>query len=220
MPKATADIPVGARVVNPRPGTAERRLKILNSAMEIFATRGYNNGSLQEIADHAGISQAGVVHHFGSKDQLLIAVLEHRDDEDVAELDGSHIPDGAALFEHLVHTVELNAARPGVVQLYAVLSADSVTEGHPAQPYFRSRFVGLREMVAAALHDVAPQASAVDVRDAASSIIAVMDGLQVQWLLDKGSVDMSHCLRLTIDSLITRLRGGIATTSCSDPERC
>lgn len=198
-------IPVGARVTNPRPETAEKRQRILEAAMSIFATKGYNNGSLLEIGEEAGVSHTGVIHHFGSKDQLLIAMLEYRDDFDVAELEGKHIPDGAALFEHLVHTVRLNLERPGVVQLYAVLSADSVTDGHPAQEYFRARFVGLREMLTGALVDVAPGVDAARIDLAASTIIATMDGLQVQWLLDPTAVDMPEAVRLLIAAVIAQL---------------
>jgi AcrR family transcriptional regulator len=198
-------IPAGARVTNPRPATAEKRQRILEAAMSIFATRGYNNGSLVEIGEAAGVSHTGVMHHFGSKDQLLIAMLEYRDDSDVAELEGKHIPDGAALFEHLVRTVRLNTERPGVVQLYTVLSADSVTDGHPAQEYFRARFVGLRDMVKGALRDVAPTASDTRIDVAASTIIATMDGLQVQWLLDPEAVDMAEAVQLSITAVIAQL---------------
>jgi hypothetical protein len=62
------------------------------------------------------------------------------------------------------------------VQLYTVLSADSVTEGHPAQQYFRERFVGLRAMVVAALRDVAPGVPDDRLDLAASTIIGTMDG--------------------------------------------
>ena len=174
--------------------------------MSIFATKGFNNGSLLEIGERAGVTNAGVIHHFGSKDQLLVAMLEYRDDADVAELEGKHIPDGAALFEHLIHTVRLNVERPGVVQLYAVLSADSVTDGHPAQEYFRQRFVGLRQMVSGALGDVVPGVPEERLNRAASSIIATMDGLQVQWLLDPEAVDMPEALRVAIAGVIEQLR--------------
>lgn len=200
-------VPAASRVANPRPETAEKRQRILEAAMSIFGTRGYNNGSLIEIGEAAGVSHAGVIHHFGSKDQLLIATLEYRDDSDVAELEGKHIPDGEALFEHLIHTVELNQRRPGVVQLYTVLSADSVTDGHPAQEYFRARFVGLREMVKGALRDVVPGVDEAQLDLAASTIIATMDGLQVQWLLDPTAVDMTAAVRLAISSVIAQLRG-------------
>jgi AcrR family transcriptional regulator len=206
-------IPAGARVANPRPETAEKRQRILEAAMSIFGTKGYNNGSLLEIGEQAGISHAGVIHHFGSKDQLLIAMLEYRDDSDVAELEGKHLPDGAALFEHLIRTVKVNTERPGVVQLYTVLSADSVTDGHPAQEYFRSRFVGLRSMVKGALRDVVPNVDDGRIDQAASTIIATMDGLQVQWLLDPEAVNMPEAVRMAISATIAQLNADSAATS-------
>jgi len=199
-------VPAGARVAHPRPATAQKRQRILEAAMAIFGAKGYNNGSLLEIGEQAGMSHAGVVHHFGSKDQLLIAMLEYRDDADVAALEGKHMPSGHALFEHLVHTVELNQERPGVVQAYTVLSADSVTDGHPAQDFFRERFRGLRDMLVGALRDAAP-ADVDDARlsDAASAIIATMDGLQVQWLLDPDAVRMTRSVELVIDGVLAQL---------------
>lgn len=45
---------------------------------------------------------------------------------------------------HLVDTAHRDAEREGTVRLCAVLSAESVTEGHSAQDYFRDRYPGLR----------------------------------------------------------------------------
>lgn len=201
-------MPVGARVANPRPETAEKRQRILEAAMAIFGTKGYNNGSLLEIGEQAGMSHAGVVHHFGSKDQLLIAMLEYRDSSDLDNLDGKHIPEGSALFGHLVETTRVNLERPGVVQAYTVLSADSVTDGHPAQEFFRDRFVGLRKMLIAALRDVtADTIEETRLSQAASTIIGAMDGLQVQWLLDPEALNMPDAVEAVIESMIAWLRG-------------
>ena len=201
-------MPVGARVANPRPETAEKRQRILEAAMAIFGTKGYNNGSLLEIGEQAGMSHAGVVHHFGSKDQLLIAMLEYRDSSDLDNLDGKHIPEGSALFGHLVETTRVNLERPGVVQAYTVLSADSVTDGHPAQEFFRDRFVGLRKMLIAALRDVtADTIEEIRLSQAASTIIGAMDGLQVQWLLDPEALNMPDAVEAVIESMIAWLRG-------------
>jgi AcrR family transcriptional regulator len=46
---------------------------------------------LNEVAELAGMPHAGVLHHFGSSDQLSTAVLEYRD-RDVMDLEGQHIP--------------------------------------------------------------------------------------------------------------------------------
>ena len=44
--------------------TAERRATILQSAFEVFAKYGYRGGSLKDIAEIVGISEAGILHHF------------------------------------------------------------------------------------------------------------------------------------------------------------
>ena len=175
-PKAQAD-----KARNPRAGTAATRERILSAAMSVFANRGYNNASLLEIADQVGMTHAGVLHYFGSKDNLLTAVLERRDESDIDHIEGHRLPTGAALLEHLVNTARANAQRKGIVQAYAVLSVESVTANHPAQRFFRNRFEGLRTIVADALREVVPGTlPESELVRAATSIIATMDGLQVQ----------------------------------------
>ena len=47
--------------------------------MSVFGQRGYNKGALVEVAEQAGMTHAGVLHHFGSKEALLVAMLQYRD---------------------------------------------------------------------------------------------------------------------------------------------
>ncbi|UED88325.1 TetR/AcrR family transcriptional regulator; helix-turn-helix transcriptional regulator [Streptomyces profundus] len=172
--------------------------------METFATRGYHNASLAEIAERSGLTQAGVLHHFRTKAGLLTGVLELRDKSDIDAL-GDGRPHGLGLLRHLVATARRNAEREGIVRLYTVLSAESVTEGHPAQEYFRSRYEGLRAMVITALEEAAEVGELPPTRELpelASAIIAVMDGLQVQWLLDQSTVDMARATDRVITALI------------------
>lgn len=213
-PEATPAVPGAAstsdpatRVRQPRVPTEQRRTEILRIALEIFGTRGYHNGSLQEIAAGVGITHQGILHHFGSKEQLLVEVLEYRERLDVHDFENHEPPHGPDLLRHLVRTAAANTGRAGLVQSYAVLSAESVIEGHPAQASFRARFVSLRELIAEAITLACPQPdgpSAREVDAAASAIIAVMDGLQVQWLLEPDRVDMPESLDLVIDALLAR----------------
>ncbi|MET9830397.1 TetR family transcriptional regulator [Streptomyces sp. NPDC006385] len=206
--------PTGER--QPRTGKSlkaqQRRQEILQIAMDTFAARGYNNASLQEIADRAGVTQAGVLHYFRSKAQLLTSVLDLRDATDIEQL-GSERPRGLAFLRHLVDTARRNTEREGIVRLYSVLSAESVTEGHPAQDYFRDRYAGLRAMVCEALaeaHELGETRADLNLEDAANAIIAVMDGLQVQWLLAPDSVDMAASTDRVISALLAGFTGNQA----------
>lgn len=188
-----------------RPETLVRRREILDAAVEIFGAKGFAGGTLQEIADEVGMTHAGILHHFGSKDQLLLEVLEHRDQADVAHLEGQHIPDGMPLFRHLVETALRNTQRPGIVQAYAVLSAESVTDDHPGREFFENRYRTLRAEVSHAFEVVCAERGIEDaqqVAEASAAILAVMDGLQVQWLLEPDAVDLANASAFAIEAIV------------------
>jgi AcrR family transcriptional regulator len=201
---------MAVRPVESRPATLARRRRILDAAVEVFGKRGYASGSLHEIADRVGMTHAGVLHHFGSKHQLLLEVLAHQDRTDVAELEGQHIPTGTDLFRHLARTAMRNAQRAGIVQAFTVLSAEATTEGHPGQPYFQERYVTLRRELADAFRVVCAEhgvqePEAIDV--GAAAVLAVMDGLQVQWLLAPDAVDLGRASAFAIEAIVRAVVG-------------
>ncbi|MGW5876905.1 TetR/AcrR family transcriptional regulator [Nocardiopsis terrae] len=196
-----------------------RREQILRTAADAFAAQGFNNTSLADIAAMLDITPAGVLHHFGSKTDLLTAVLELRDSNDPA-------PSGSGMLDHLVTTAERNAARPGTTQLYAVLSAESATAGHPAQEWFRERYTVLRQEVEEAVLDrIGPEhreaarapgpSGHSPARSAAAAVLATMDGLQVQWLLDPEAVDMAAVTALVVDAVVAGLSSPPAAEDAS-----
>ncbi|QNO38494.1 TetR/AcrR family transcriptional regulator [Protaetiibacter sp. SSC-01] len=200
-----------------RPETARKRTEILQAAIETFGAKGSTNGTLADIAEQVGMTHAGVLHHFGSKQKLLLEVLTYRDESDVAELVDQHIPGGPELFRHLVRTAYANALRPGIVQVYAVLSSESVTDDHPAREYFQNRFRTLRGEVRAAFEELCAHEGITDrstIATASASILAVMDGLQLQWLLDPDSIDLGEASEFAITAIVNGvLRPGPALDS-------
>ncbi|HUE98980.1 MAG TPA: TetR/AcrR family transcriptional regulator [Anaerolineales bacterium] len=54
----------------------ETRARILESAIKLFSTRGYNNASVDDICAETGISKGAFYHHFESKQTLFIALLD------------------------------------------------------------------------------------------------------------------------------------------------
>src|SRR6476660_3397787 len=106
--------------------TGAKREAILDAALEVFAESGYRSGSLREIAQRVGMSEAGLLHHFRSKSALLMAVLDHRDDLSRAVVDFED-PDGVAALRGLVALADRNASTPGVIELYCTLSAEATS---------------------------------------------------------------------------------------------
>jgi hypothetical protein len=93
------------------------------------------------------------------------------------------------------------------VRLYTVLAAESVTARHPAQEWFRDRYQGLHALVVEALDEaqkLGEVGADIDTGTTARVIVATMDGLQLQWLLEPGSVDMAGATEVAITRLIGR----------------
>jgi len=183
------------------------REAILDAALEVFAS-GYNAGSLRDIATRVGMSEAGLLHHFKSKSVLLSAVLELKDDRSRALVDMA-AQDAAETLRGLVALARHNASVPGVVELYCTLSAESTAPAHPAHEYFQRRYDWVRESLERTFARLIAEgrlAPGISARRAAIATIAMMDGLQVQWLLDRDVVDMADALQEFLDGLVI---GGI-----------
>ena len=65
----------------------DRKQRILAVAQRLLTRNGWRNTTLAQIAGEAGVTPAGLLHHFESKEQLLHAVLDIRDADDDAHAD-------------------------------------------------------------------------------------------------------------------------------------
>ncbi|MEE2788677.1 MAG: TetR/AcrR family transcriptional regulator [Myxococcota bacterium] len=63
------------------PRVGEKRLKILDAAVKVFAERGFYNARVSDIAAAAGVADGTIYLYFKNKDDLLIQVFEDRMDE-------------------------------------------------------------------------------------------------------------------------------------------
>ena len=107
------------------PGIA-RKAAIMEAAFAAFGTIGYWNTTLAQIAQDCGVTRAGLLHHFPTKESLLESVLQRRDEVN-AELifGGNRDPrrDPRDFLRRMIVLVEHNASQPGIVNLFAVLGA-------------------------------------------------------------------------------------------------
>ncbi|WP_247201218.1 hypothetical protein [Streptomyces scabiei] len=128
-----------------------------------------------------------MLHYFGSREELLTAVLAERDTADAAEHTSTAVSSGDAM----ARTAEHNTRTPGLVSLFVNLSADATDPEHPAHGFFADRYTRLRETVEDGLRQGQADGSVrTDIpADRLAQLLVVSDGLQQQWLLDQG-IDM------------------------------
>jgi AcrR family transcriptional regulator len=175
-----------------------RREEILQVALEVFAAEGYRGGSLLAVSRRVGLTDAGILHHFPSKEHLLMAVLELCEAEDrawVRAMTAASGADGTPVMpwpDRLLEAGRRIISRPEVAHLEATLAAESVHPDHPAHAWFRDRQRRLRREIADGMrveHDLGHLPPGTDPDLAAAHLLAVLAGLKNQWLLDPGGLD-------------------------------
>ncbi|GAA4015753.1 TetR/AcrR family transcriptional regulator [Streptomyces marokkonensis] len=168
-------------------GEAKRR-EILEAALEIFAQEGYRGTSLRKVAARCNLSLPGLMHYFESKEDLLTQVLRARDDTARTRHPRLTGPDSYRAI------VREGANTPGLVELFVSMSAAASDPGHPAHTHFGERYPAIRGEIVEYLRrrmeegavrsDITPERLAV-------VLVAVADGVQLQWLTDR-SMDMEE----------------------------
>lgn len=183
-----------------------RREDILSAAVAVYGEAGYHGSSLREVAKRAGITHAGLLYYFPTKEALLAAVLERRDAED-SEREQLDAPPGREVLAHFIALAEHNVTHPGIVDLYSRLAAEAVAPDHPAHDYFVRHYRGARAATFESFRVLGDQGElrdGVDPAAAALTFVALMDGLQVQWLTVPDEVDLVGTLRHFLDSVLVK----------------
>lgn len=183
-----------------------KREEILQRALDVIAREGYRGASVKELADAVGLSQAGLLHYFDSKEELFTAILRKRDEIDSAGF-GYSTADGSLMHGDLragyVGVIRHNADVPGLVQLFARLSVDAADPDHAAHDFFVERGRTLREAFARSIAEMQAAGEvtpAIDPAVLARIFQAVSDGLQVQWMLEP-DIDMAAITDALFDAL-------------------
>lgn len=180
-------------------GRASRKA-ILVAAAEVFAERGYRGTSLTEVANRVGMTQPGLLHHFKTKDELLLAVVEDYEalSERTPSLQERLAPDRFELAEQLELLASTNARARQEQLLLTTLSAEAIPLNHPLHGYFLHRYKSFRRGLTAIFvraQESGAMRSDVNAADVARELIATLDGLHLQWLLDPKEVNLKKAVR-------------------------
>ncbi|MCF2526159.1 TetR/AcrR family transcriptional regulator [Yinghuangia soli] len=184
-------------------GRAKQR-EIIGHAVALFGEAGYRGATLRELAARCGLSHPGLIHHFPTKEALLLAVLEARDEEDAQRVQADNVV-GVDRLRRMVEVAERNAGRRVIVEMFTALSAEATSADHPAHAYFTERYemaVGAAAIDYEHARGEGALRPEVEPAAAARQLIALMDGLQVQWLYNPAT-DMPGTLRAHVAAQLT-----------------
>lgn len=153
------------------------------------------------------MSHATVIQHFGSKEGLLAHVLAEWDRRTVAASLAD--ADGLEYFRRLPQVMDGHRANRGLLELFTTLAAEASDPHHPAHDFVAQRYASnvttlaghLRQAVDAG--EVAPMTEA-QIETEVRLIIAVLDGVGLQWLLDS-EISLTDLVGSLVEGMLERL---------------
>ncbi|MFJ8108218.1 TetR/AcrR family transcriptional regulator [Streptomyces sp. NPDC096132] len=190
----------------------ERRRAMVDAAIELFARQGVRGTGVAAIAERAGATPSALIHHFGSKDGLVQAVLEEADRRALERLSVTHDaePTLEQAFGWFVREAEHTAAAEReLTALHTTLTAENLEPGSVLHTWFRDRGRALRTHLTALFTRAAAAGSArtdLDPAVLAMETAAFLEGAHLLWLLDPEQVDLTAVHRGYFEGLASRLR--------------
>lgn len=196
-----------ARLTLPQQRKEETRARILDSASRVFARRGYDAATVEEITAECGIAKGALYGHFASKEDLFRTVLVEHVRRRVAETVARVEPD-LSLRESIVRIVEVSwsACRsdpvwsPLFMEAWALASRNEWGREAVATLFDHCSAALARFLVDAKRAGlVRPE---LEVDRAARLLLAVNDGLMLQWQTQPDRVDPEEFLAPMADMIV------------------
>jgi AcrR family transcriptional regulator len=176
----------------------DRKQRILDVAQRLLTRNGWRNTTLAQIAGEAGVTPAGLLHHFESKERLLHAVLDARDFDD-----DTHADRGGDLIGEIAQVADRFTRAPELIGTFTVLLAENILPDAPLHDRLLARHRAAIDIVADAIRrgqaagryrtDIDPTIKAVE-------ILAFVHGMETIWLLDP-SIPLSEVFKEYAETL-------------------
>lgn len=160
----------------------DRKQRILEVAERMLARNGWRNTSLAQIAREAGVSPAGLLHHFESKEALLEAVLDVRDHDD-----NTHANLSGDLVSEIARAAERFERSPELIGTFTVLLIENIDPTAPLHDRLLLRQRVAADIVADLIRrgqDDGRYRSDIDAAVKAVEILSFVNGMETAWLLD------------------------------------
>ena len=170
----------------------EMRSKIQNTALDLFNREGFENVSVEQIAQTAGCSVGNIYHYFKSKDELAIQVTSHVD-QTYLELEEQYLSDRNTpardkLLDFVGQSLVSSVSEP--VLYKAFIHTIQYPEQHILQKNDRRVYYRvLRELVELCQHEGSIDA-ARSVDEIVEDLVVLHRGTLIEWRIYEGNFDI------------------------------
>ena len=189
------------------------RENLLTAALEVFSRDGYSVARLEDIAEAAEVTRGAIYHHFGSKEELYIALVTERS-AGINKLAEQVLSEGGTADEiirrfllSLIGYLEENPEYRSLLEL--ATSKVELTDGLKS---LREDTVKGRRQLAYVFQNLLEQGiregtirSDLPVTPAAWNLISFMNGLGLVWIQDPGAFSIHEDKEALVDIFLTGL---------------
>jgi len=208
-PRGAASARATGPKVRPSGRGQRRREKILAAAIRHVARNGGRGTSLAQIATEAGVTQQGLLYYFPSKDALLHAALDIRDQRDV-------VPRltpwrGLEFLDGIVERIRRWRQEPEMVGMFTLLLVENLGDHAPLRDRLEKRYADVHKEYADGIRAAQANGTAradIDPDLKAIEVIAFLNGLETSWLL-KPSLPVEDVAAAWRDSQVAQMTAGL-----------
>jgi AcrR family transcriptional regulator len=170
------------------PGHRER---LLEGALACLQQRGFARTTTRDIVAESGTNLGSIVYHYGTKDHLLEEAMSEGFRRWTEAISEASEASSASPFEQM--RAALGAARAAFDEqrgLYTAFleAAAETARSDELRGRVAAAYAETRERVARSMRHTLPDADGEDLHTLASLMIAIVDGLMLQWLFDADAV--------------------------------
>lgn len=186
--RGAAPISQGNRTPSGKRGTGDKRERILDAAIGVFARSGFHAARVSDVAKAAGVADGTIYLYFDSKEALLLSILESRV-ERLLTVMRERIPAETNAASRLRSVIELQLGLldgekdlAEVVTMILRQSPELMKER--AAPKFSSYLEAISDIISAGQKDGSFRAD-VSPNLVARAVFGALDGLALTWALGK-----------------------------------
>jgi TetR/AcrR family fatty acid metabolism transcriptional regulator len=166
----------------------DKRERILDAAVRVFARKGFHATRVSEVAKAAGVADGTIYLYFESKDHLLVSLFEHRVERLLAYLE-AELPRAPSAAHRLQRIIELQLGLlEGERDLAEVVTVILRQSTKLMKEYAAPKFNAYLDVIARV---IAEGQAAGELRDdvsphlAARAVFGALDGITMTWALGK-----------------------------------
>lgn len=181
---------------------------IVAAAVEMFGTRGLHRTSIAAVAERAGLTDAGLLHHFPNRAALVDATLRHGAAVQANRMSELVAPGGLEAIRAMRAWGQVMAETPELTAFDTLVSADAVLADSTVRDWSQRRYRAVRELVSGVIREGVDRGEIradVDPEREAYDLVAWLDGIRLQWLLSEPEIDLAALVAHHFDDLVERL---------------